>query len=604
MAMPKILVINGPNLDMLGVREPDIYGDETLEMLEAKVADYASRRGIEADFMQSNSEGEIIDAIHGAREVYAGIVYNPGAHSHYSYALRDAVASINVPVIEVHISNTDEREEFRRTSVIAPACVAQVKGLGLDGYCRAIDVFRENAILARLGEGYEEYYPAGQNIIVGVPDDDEDELEEEMAPDTEQEAASSSADQSVPESDADVLAAVKPESTVESSVEENEDVDDFKEFDEQSAGMVSFERQNVLQETCAQMGLDAFMVRDTSSIAWLTAFDGVFDEERAHALLVKSDGTMLHTDSRYANALRTVANAISSDIVVSGARKSHARFAADALASGAIPFNGLIGIEDTITYDEFIKMAEEFGTDCLVPTKDVVVGLRAVKDAGEIARMRAAQAITDAAFAHIIQFMKPGMTEREVQFELDSFMLRHGAEGLAFSSIVASGENGADPHAIPSNKRLEAGQCVVLDFGAKAQGYCSDMTRTVFLGEPSGRMAGAWQVLRAANEEAERAIKPGVTGREIHELAERVLEEGGFGGCMGHGLGHGVGLDIHELPTLNTRNEQPLVAGNVVTVEPGIYLPGEFGMRLEDFGVVTDAGYDVFTQSTHEMVVI
>ena len=218
--------------------------------------------------------------------------------------------------------------------------------------------------------------------------------------------------------------------------------------------------------------------------------------------------------------------------------------------------------------------------------------------------MRAAQAITDAAFAHIIQFMKPGMTEREVQFELDSFMLRHGAEGLAFSSIVASGENGADPHAIPSNKRLEAGQCVVLDFGAKAQGYCSDMTRTVFLGEPSGRMAGAWQVLRAANEEAERAIKPGVTGREIHELAERVLEEGGFGGCMGHGLGHGVGLDIHELPTLNTRNEQPLVAGNVVTVEPGIYLPGEFGMRLEDFGVVTDAGYDVFTQSTHEMVVV
>ncbi len=598
MAMPKILVINGPNLDMLGVREPDIYGDETLDTLEAKVADYASRHGIEADFMQSNSEGEIIDAIQGAREVYAGIVYNPGAHAHYSYALRDAVASINVPVIEVHLSNIAEREEFRRTSVIAPACVARVMGLGFDGYCRAIDVFREHELLARLGEGYEELYPAGQNIIVGIPDDDVDEPEEEIAPAVEQKAASAPADQLVLESGAEALEAVKPEDAFDSSIEEQED------FDEQSAGLVSFERQNVLQEACAQMGLDAFMVRDTSNIAWLTAFDGVFDEERAHALLVKSDGTMLHTDSRYTNALRTVANAISSDIVVSGTRKSHARFAADALASGAIPFNGLIGVEDTITYDEFIKMAEEFGTDCLVPTKDVVIGLRAVKDAGEIARMRAAQAITDAAFAHIIQFIKPGMTEREVQFELDSFMLRHGAERLAFSSIVASGENGADPHAIPSNKRLEAGQCVVLDFGAKVKGYCSDMTRTVFLGEPTGRMAGAWQVLRAANEEAERAIKPGLTGREIHELAEQVLEEGGFGGCMGHGLGHGVGLDIHELPTLNIRNEQPLVAGNVVTVEPGIYLPGEFGMRLEDFGVVTDAGYDVFTQSTHEMVVI
>ena len=597
MAMPKILVINGPNLDMLGVREPDIYGEETLEALEAKVADYASRHGIEADFMQSNSEGEIIDAIQGAREVYAGIVYNPGAHAHYSYALRDAVASIDVPVVEVHISNIAEREEFRRTSVIAPACVARVMGLGFDGYCRAIDVFRGHELLARLGEGYEERYPSGQSIIVGIPDD-VDEPEEEMAPAVEQEAAPASADQLDLEPDADALAVVKPEDTLDSSIEEQED------FDEQSAGLVSFERQNVLQEACTQMGLDAFLVRDTSNIAWLTAFDGVFDEERAHALLVKSDGTMLHTDSRYTNALRTVASAISSDIVVSGTRKSHARFAADALASGAIPFNGLIGIEDTITYDEFIKMAEEFGTDCLVPTKDVVVGLRAVKDAGEIARMRAAQAITDAAFAHIIQFMKPGMTEREVQFELDFFMLRHGADRLAFSSIVAAGENGADPHAVPSNKRLEAGQCVVLDFGAKLRGYCSDMTRTVFLGEPSGRMAGAWQVLRAANEAAEHAIKPGLTGREIHELAEQVLEEGGFGGCMGHGLGHGVGLDIHELPTLNIRNEQPLVAGNVVTVEPGIYLPGEFGMRLEDFGVVTDAGYDVFTQSTHEMVVI
>ena len=367
MAMPKILVINGPNLDMLGVREPEVYGDETLDALEAKVADYASRHGIEADFMQSNSEGEIIDAIQGAREVYAGIVYNPGAHAHYSYALRDAVASITVPVVEVHISNIAEREEFRRTSVIAPACVARVMGLGFDGYCRAIDVFREHELLARLGEGYEERYPSGQSIIVGIPDD-VDEPEEEMAPAVEQEAAPASADQLDLEPDADALAVVEPEDTLDSSIEEQED------FDEQSAGLVSFERQNVLQEACAQMGLDAFMVRDTSNIAWLTAFDGVFDEERAHALLVKSDGTMLHTDSRYTNALRTVANAISSDIVVSGTRKSHARFAADALASGAIPFNGLIGIEDTITYDEFIKMAEEFGTDCLVPTKDVVVG--------------------------------------------------------------------------------------------------------------------------------------------------------------------------------------------------------------------------------------
>lgn len=218
--------------------------------------------------------------------------------------------------------------------------------------------------------------------------------------------------------------------------------------------------------------------------------------------------------------------------------------------------------------------------------------------------MRGAQSITDAAFSHIIQYMKPGMTERQVQLELEEFMLRHGAQGLAFPSIVATGANGASPHAIPGATMLEAGQCVVLDFGAKSYGYCSDMTRTVFLGEPEGEMRAAWDTLRAANEAVEAMLAPGVTGKEAHELAESVLTEGGFAGRMGHGLGHGVGLDIHEEPVLAPRNEQPLVAGNVVTVEPGIYLPGKFGMRLEDFGVITDDGFDVFTQSTHEMVVI
>ena len=230
--------------------------------------------------------------------------------------------------------------------------------------------------------------------------------------------------------------------------------------------------------------------------------------------------------------------------------------------------------------------------------------MRAVKTDAELNRLRAAQAVTDAAFLHIVGFMRPGMTEREVQLELESFMLRHGGEGLAFSSIVATGANGADPHAIPGKARLEAGQCVVMDFGAKAFGYCSDMTRVVFLGSPDERMADAWRVLREANEAVESLLRPGITGKEAHELAEQKLAEGGYGGRMGHGLGHGVGVDIHEQPVLNPRNEAPLVAGNVVTVEPGIYLPGEFGMRLEDCGVVTQDGYEVFSQLGHEMVII
>lgn len=361
-------------------------------------------------------------------------------------------------------------------------------------------------------------------------------------------------------------------------------------------GEPSHSRLEALRAWCAREGADAFLVRDTSNIRWLTAFDGVFDDERAHALLVSPERAVLHTDSRYADACIRAAEG--TEVQVNTERVTHAAFAGAHVAQGA-----KLAIEDDIALAEFRCLQKGLSADP-AETSDVVVGLRAVKDACEVSRLRAAQAITDAAFSHIVDFMRPGMTEHEVQIELEDFMVRHGAEGLAFSSIVATGANGASPHAVPGNTVLEAGQCVVLDFGARARGYCSDMTRTVFLGSPSARMREAYEALRRANEEVERALAPGVTGEEMHELAERILDEGGFGGCMGHSLGHGVGIDIHELPNLSIRNLSPLVSGNVVTVEPGIYLPGEFGMRLEDFGVVTDTGFDVFTNSTHEMVVL
>lgn len=565
MDMRNILVINGPNLNMLGTREPEVYGRGTLAALEDEVVAYAGQRGIRVVCFQSNSEGELIREIHSAQGRYDGIVYNPGAHTHYSYALRDAVGSIDVPVVEVHLSDINDREPFRRVSVIAPACIAQVKGMGVRGYCRAIDILCDADGLERLGEDYAEAEGAGG----AAP-----------AP------AAASADSEKP--GAEDFAA--PFAGEIASVD---------------AGLASYGRQVAVLEACGRLGIGSILVRDTSNIRWVTAFDGVFDEERAHALLLADGTAVLHTDSRYSNAVRAVADHVGSDVVVNDDRVSHSQFAYDALThEGESALACKVGVEDTITYAEFVKTQECFGEAALEPTSGVVLGLRAVKDAGEITRMRAAQAVTDAAFSHIVKFMKPGMTEREVQLELEDFMVRHGGEGLAFRSIVATGANGADPHAVPGATRLQAGQCVVMDFGAKAYGYCSDMTRMVFLGEPEGAMAAAWEVLRRANETVEAMLRPGVTGAEAHQLAERVLEEGGFGGKMGHGLGHGVGLDVHELPVLNSRNESPLVEGNVVTVEPGIYLPGEFGMRLEDCGVITSAGYDVFTQSTHEMVII
>ena len=396
-------------------------------------------------------------------------------------------------------------------------------------------------------------------------------------------------------------------------------------------------RLDRLRAACADAGIDAFLVRDTSNIAWLTAFDGVFDDESAHALLVTPSAAVLHTDSRYVDSARAAAS--DGPIAVDDARKTHAKFVADALegpsnaerssgadaapegvrggnrcdaanAEGDAPAASLVlGIEDSLALGEFRALeAALVEAPAEVPrlheTSRFVLDLRAVKEPSEVARLRAAQAVTDAAFAHIVAFMRPGMTEREVQIELEDFMRRHGAEGLAFSSIVAAGPNGASPHAVPGATLLEAGQCVVLDFGARAYGYCSDMTRTVFLGEPDERLRAAYEAIRQANEQVEAALRPGVTGKDMHELAERVLADHGFAGKMGHGLGHGVGIDIHEEPNLSPRNPHPLVPGNVVTVEPGVYLSGEFGMRLEDFGVITHDGFAVFTQSTHDMVII
>lgn len=381
----------------------------------------------------------------------------------------------------------------------------------------------------------------------------------------------------------------------------------------------SSRRIDRLRSALSDMGIRSMLVRDTSNIHWLTAFDGVFDEEDAHALLVTPRDAILHTDSRYSAALRAAVESTGAPIEVSDERVSHAAFFAGALAARHVgsearaaglpePWDVSMAIEDGITLGEYRKLVEEYEKAAALPdireTHGFIQGLRAVKDADEMARMRDAQAITDAAFSHIISFMKPGMTEREVQIELDDFMRRHGADGLAFPTIMASGANGASPHAVPGDAVLEAGQCVVMDFGARARGYCSDMTRTVFLGEPSSRMRDAYEAIRQANEQVEALLCPGITGRQAHELAEQVLADHGFAGKMGHALGHGVGIDIHEEPVLAPRNEEPLVEGNVVTVEPGVYCAGEFGMRLEDFGVVTASGFDVFTKSTHEMVIL
>ena len=254
-------------------------------------------------------------------------------------------------------------------------------------------------------------------------------------------------------------------------------------------------------------------------------------------------------------------------------------------------------------YEGLVRGAQDLSIAMTFPQMhEDITQMRAVKDAEEVELMRRAQSITDAAFEHICGFIRAGLTEKDVKNELESFMFAQGADALAFSTIVASGPNAANPHAVASDRVIEEGDFVLMDYGAGYHDYRSDMTRTVVVGEPSPEQLKVYETVRRAHEEAAAAIRPGVDTMSVHRLAEDVLAECGFAGKMGHGLGHGVGIDIHELPSMNARVHQTFEPGHVVTVEPGIYLPGSMGFRMEDYGIVTEDGFEPFTASTHELV--
>lgn len=366
-----------------------------------------------------------------------------------------------------------------------------------------------------------------------------------------------------------------------------------------------------LRERMRQRDLSVLYIRSLSNIAWISGFEKVFDTEMAHALILTQDECIIHSDSRYAEALHDRAQG--TEIRIDASRTGHATILYDVIASClTTEADGTcaVGIEDSLTLSEFRALERtraergSISNAVLVELSGFVEALREVKDPSEIEAMKSAQRITDAAFARICDYMAVGMSERQVQLQLDQYLFEEGAEGLAFDTIVATGAHASSPHAIPGETLLEQGDAVVMDFGARYAGYCSDMTRTVFMGQPNDELIHAWTVLCETNESCEALLHEGVSAASVHDRAEEMLSRAGYAGRMGHSLGHSVGLDIHEAPNLSPSNAGPVRAGNVVTVEPGIYVPGKFGMRLEDFGVITEDGYDVFTKSTHKMVII
>jgi len=237
----------------------------------------------------------------------------------------------------------------------------------------------------------------------------------------------------------------------------------------------------------------------------------------------------------------------------------------------------------------------------LAPTTGLVERLRMVKEPAEVEHIRAASALADEALELLLAQGLVGRTEREVALALEVQMRELGAQRPSFETIVASGPHGALPHAQPRDVVIEPGQLVVIDWGAELDGYCSDCTRTVATGELSKRAQAAYALVRSAQLTGLEALRAGADGRDVDALARAVIEQGGYGQHYGHGLGHGVGLEVHEAPRLSQRSEDLLQAGNVVTVEPGVYLPGELGVRIEDLVVVTDQGVEILTSVSKQL---
>lgn len=243
------------------------------------------------------------------------------------------------------------------------------------------------------------------------------------------------------------------------------------------------------------------------------------------------------------------------------------------------------------------KMMDEINLS-LVAATGLVENLRLVKTAEELQKIEKSVLLNEAVFQEIYAGLRPGLTEREVALEIETVMRRKGADGKSFETIVAGGPNGALPHAVPTGRPLKIGEPIIIDMGLRLDGYCSDMTRTVVLGAPDPKTRKLFRLVRRAQVAAIQAIKAGVDGRDIDTIARRIIAQAGYGENFGHSLGHGVGLAVHEGPSLSNRYRKKLRAGMVVTVEPGIYLPGWGGIRLENMVVVTQKGCQVLNRDT------
>lgn len=255
-------------------------------------------------------------------------------------------------------------------------------------------------------------------------------------------------------------------------------------------------------------------------------------------------------------------------------------------------------------YNEIAKTMDFADTVCDGKLDEAIDEIRKIKTQAQVEAIVKAQRISERAFEHILSFISTEKSEKDVALELEYFMLRNGADALSFETIAVSGKNSSLPHGVPSDKKIENGDFITMDYGAVVDFYHSDMTRTVAVGEVSSKQAEVYETVLKAQMAGLKKIKAGVPCSEVDGVSRDIIRNAGYGEYFGHGLGHGVGVEIHELPTLNPSSKEILKAGHIVTVEPGIYLPGEFGVRIEDMALVTDDGCVNLTECEKKLIVL
>ena len=345
-----------------------------------------------------------------------------------------------------------------------------------------------------------------------------------------------------------------------------------------------------LRDKLKGLGLNGMIVSNPISIKYLTDLDA------EGILIIDPKENLFVTDSRY---IESVNNNLTIDSeIVACDRKEMSKYDYEAIFEGL----GDIGFEENyVTYANYKKYLEMFQVN-LVETEGLIESQRIVKEPEEIEKLKKACEISDKAFEYMIKNIKKGMTEKQIAFELENYMLSNGADGIAFPSIVASGENSSMPHAVPTDRKIQEKDIITIDMGCKVNGYCSDMTRTFFVGEVPEEVKPIYDLVLKNQKQIAEQYKDGASTRSLAKMVENAFKFHGYD--LVHSLGHGVGLDIHEAPYISYNSDTQLKENMVVTNEPGIYIPGKFGVRIEDTVQITKFGCISLTKSGKNYIII